>query len=354
MVEDRSSLDSVGHSPVRRRQLLVLISLLAIAGAAWFGWPRLFGPIVVVAPPERGPAIAAVYATGTVEPVTWAQVQPLVSAQIISFAAEEGQRVRAGDILARLDDAGERARLAELQARTAFLEKEGERYRRLVEDRTVSLQTWERVVSDLQQAQAALAVVRERLADFTIVAPISGDVLRREREIGEVVGPADIIFWIGQPRPLHIEAEVDEEDIPRVAPGEAALIKSDAFPGEVFDGKVERITPLGDPVNKSFRVYIAIPDESPLRIGMTVEVNIVTRFAAEAWLVPTGAVRDGHVFIIEDDRVRRQPVESGIVGPQHIEIRNGVTAQDQIVAAPPADLADGTRVRTRRLSGETR
>lgn len=338
---------------MRLRFLVLVICLIAGVAIAWFGWREVFGPAVVVAPPLRGPAVAAVYATGTVEPVTWAQVKPMVSAQIVAFASDEGQAVAPGEMLARLDDAGERARLAELQAKMAFLEQESERYRRLVDNRTVSLQTWERVVSDLRQAKAAVTVARERLDDYTLVSPIAGEVLRRDGEIGEIVGPNDVVFWIGQPRPLRIEAEVDEEDIPRVAPGQAVLIKSDAFAGKVFDGTVARITPLGDPINKSFRVYIALPDDTPLRIGMTVELNIVTRLVADTWLVPATALRDAHIFVVEKGRAVLRAVNTGIVGIELVEIRDGIAADDRVVSAPPADLRDGARVRIRNPGGNS-
>ena len=72
-----------------------------------------------------------------------------------------------------------------------------------------------------------------------------------------------------------VTAEVDEEDIARCRPGQQAVIKADAFPGRVLKGQVNEITPLGDPLNKSYRVRVALPDDTPLHLGMTTELNII-------------------------------------------------------------------------------
>ena len=110
---------------------------------------------------------------------------------------------------------------------------------------------------------------------MTIISPIDGMVLRREIEPGEFVKQGDTAFWVGQPKPLRITAEVDEEDIPLVKLKQRALIKSDAFPEQVSEGLISDITPKGDPLNKNFRVRISLPENSPLYVGMTVEVNII-------------------------------------------------------------------------------
>jgi RND family efflux transporter MFP subunit len=329
---------------LRRWLIRIVVGLVVVVGAG-FGWQHFRQPLVVVGSPVRGPAVEAVYATGIVEPVTWAKVQPLVTARVVELCKCEGRPVDRGDVLVRLDDAGAAAHVDELTARVAFLEKEAERYRRLIGERIVSLQTYERVTSDLGQAMAALGVARERLADYTLRAPMSGIVLRRDGEVGEIVAPGDVVFWVGQPKPLWIVADVDEEDIPRVRADQRALIKADAFPGQVLDGRVERITPKGDPVNKSFRVYVALPDDTPLMIGMTTEVNLVVATTDDALLVPAEAVRDGRVFVLQGDRAIARPVELGTVGDRMIEIRGGLADNEPILLAPPADLADRARVR---------
>lgn len=328
--------------------------LVFLAAVVAGGWWYLSAPMVDVARPTRGPAVEAVYATGVVEPVSWAKVTPKVAGRLVELCQCEGTEVTRGTVLARMDDAAERARLNELIARASFLEKEVERYSSLVAHRNASLQTLERTISEHGQAIAAVAVARERLEDMTLRAPLDGVVLRRDGEVGEVVEPGAVLFWIGQPEPLWVETMVDEEDIPRLRLGQRVLIKADAFPGRALEGSVERITPIGDPVNKNFRIYVRLPDGTPLMIGMTAEVNIVVATVDNALLVPAEAVRRGRVVVFDNGRGRVRAVETGITGDRLVEIKAGLADDDVVILAPPADLADGGRVRTRAAAGAER
>jgi RND family efflux transporter MFP subunit len=144
-----------------------------------------------------------------------------------------------------------------------------------------------------------------------------------------------------------VVGEVDEEDIPYVKEKQKVLIKADAFAGRTLAGEVARITPKGDPINKNFRVRIALPDDTPLLIGMTVEANIVVATRENALLVPSAAVTADRVWVIEDGRARSRAVTTGIAGRDRIEIRDGLAGTETIIAEPPAGLADGARVRSR-------
>jgi RND family efflux transporter MFP subunit len=328
-------------------RFLFLFLLILAAAAAGGGWYWLSAPAVETARPMRGPAVQAVYATGVVEPVNWAKVTPLTRGRIAEICLCENRTVKKGDVLARLDDREARAQLAELNARREFLASEVERYRQLIERRVVSAQAYERTVSEFGQVRAAIAAANERLDNLILRAPLDGVVLRKDGEVGEVAEPGQVLFWVGQPRPLWIVAEVDEEDIPRVKTGQRTLIKADAFPDRALDGRVDRITPKGDPVNKNYRVRIALPADTPLMIGMTTEVNIVIRRKENALLVPAEAVREGRVWQVVDGRAVPRRVETGVHGGNRIEIVGGLDETARILVAPPAGLAEGARVRAR-------
>ncbi|WP_029010358.1 efflux RND transporter periplasmic adaptor subunit [Azospirillum halopraeferens] len=334
--------------PVRILFPLVILLAAAAAGGTALWWSAL-PPVVRLAGVERGPAVEAVYATGTVEPVHWARVESLVSARIEEVLVRDGEAVRRGQLLARLDDAEAQAHLRELEARARFLQSEVDRQQELSRRGVASAAAYERAVSELAQVRAAIGAQREALARYELVAPIDGVVLRRDAEIGDIVRTAAsrVLFTVGRTVPLWAVVEVDEEDMPRVRTGLTALIKADAFPGRALDGRVGEFTPMGDPVNKSYRVRIALPDDTPLLIGMTVEANIITRRADDALLVPEGAVAAGRVFVIEDGVARARSVEVGVVGNGRAEIRAGLSGDERVVAAPPAGLADGMPVRLR-------
>ena len=205
--------------------------------------------------------------------------------------------------------------------------------------------------SEARALEAAAEAARRRLDDFDLKAPIDGVVLRRDGEPGEMVDTSDTVFWIGDPKPLRITADVDEEDVPRVEPGQKVLLRADAFPDRVLEGRLTSITPKGDPVQKTYRVRIELPDDAPLLIGMTVEANVVVREVADAVLVPTGAVRGGSVFVLSGDRAERREVELGVQGPQLAEVRAKLAVGELVIVDPPADLqAAGGSTSTRAAS----
>ncbi|MGQ0665031.1 MAG: efflux RND transporter periplasmic adaptor subunit, partial [Pseudomonadota bacterium] len=302
-------------------------------------------PQVAVARVARGPAVAGVYATGTVEPVAWAKVGPTAAGRLVAVLARDGAAVVAGQALARLDDREARARLTELEARERYWRDEVQRQAALAERGFASRESRDRAHSEHLQAQAVIAAQRQRLTDLTLTAPMNGIVLRQDGEVGEVAEARQILFWIGQPKPLRITAEIDEEDIPRVAVGQRVLVKADAFAGQELTGAVADITPKGDPVSKSYRVRVALPADTPLRIGMTTEINVIVRRAEDVLLVPAGALAGGRVFVVEEGIARARGVRTGIVGRTMVEITDGLSEGELVVVGPPERLGDGMRVR---------
>lgn len=318
---------------------------LLAAGGAWIWWT--LPPAVSIALVTTGPALRAVYATGNVEPVTWAKVGPAVRARITEVLVDEGQRVTEGQPMARLDDREAQHRVVEADARARFAEEELTRIRALVTRDVASRSSLDRAEAEARAVRAAADAVRRRLDDYVVRAPSAGMVLRRDAEVGEVVDTPAALFWIGEPRPLRVTAEVDEEDIAQVREGQRALLRADAFPNRVLTATVDQITPKGDPTRKAYRVRLALPDDTPLMIGMTVEANIVLHEADDAVLVPPAALRDGRVFVVRQETVEARPVELGVQGPRAIEVLRGLVAGEAVVLDPPAGLVSGQTVRVR-------
>ncbi len=332
-----------------RRSLAAWGVGLAVAfAAAVFGILELVFPAVPVAPVTRGPVVKAVYATGRVEPVRWSKVTPLHRGRVVDLCFCEGKTVEKDQILAKLDDRERRADVVALEARLAYLADEVERKRTLLERRVISEQAFDNAVAEHDQMLGVISAARQRLENMVLRSPMEGVVLRRDGELGEVVAPGDVLFWVGEPKPLWITAEVDEEDIPLVKFGQKTLIKADAFPNRVLEGDVAKVTPMGDPVNKTYRVRIAIPDDSPLLIGMTTDINILVAERQEAVLVPSDAVRDDRLFVVEDGRARLVKASIGVRGGELVEIVDGTSEDAWVISPWPEDLRDGSLVRQRK------
>jgi membrane fusion protein (multidrug efflux system) len=332
---------------MRLRTLLIVVFLVAGAGAAYLAWDRFGAPAAAGVHPSRGKAAEVVYATGTVEPEKWAKVIALQRKRITSLCDCEGKFVKQGDVLGQLDDAEARNLLRELEARRARLAGDVDRTRGLV-SRSVATQTaLDQLTTQLSEYDARIAAQEDRIADLMLRSPMDGVVLRKDGEVGEIanIGANDVIFWVGQPKPLRIVADVNEEDIPRVRTGQAVLIRSEGFKDAPLSAKVGEITPKGDPATKTFRVYLTLPDDTPLKIGMSVEANIVTREKDNALLLPAEAINGDVVFRIVGDRLVRTPVKTGIRGSRMIEIVDGVSEQDVVASPTETSFRDGMRVR---------
>ena len=330
-----------------RRWLIFIALALALAGAGGWYWRTEAGVEITTVIVGRGSAAEVVYATGIVEPRRWAKVISMQRKRITEICDCEGRRVAKGDVLARLDDVEERAALTELEARRKRLELDTQRLKGLVDKAAATVTSYEQSLTQLQEYQARIDAQTDRIADLVLRAPMDGRVLRRDGEVGEIAGTgaADVLFWIGEEKPLRIVADVNEEDIPRVHVGQKALLRSEGFSGATLAASVADITPKGDPVNKTFRVYLALPDDTPLQIGMSVEANIVIREAKDAVLVPGEALINGAVFRVDGDRLRRVEVKTGVRGARMIEVLSGIEAGAVIAAPAKSEWRDGQHVR---------
>ncbi|WP_181703590.1 efflux RND transporter periplasmic adaptor subunit [Chthonobacter albigriseus] len=328
---------------MRRTTVVILILiLLAAAGAAGWIYSR---PLTVTTQLARhGDAAELVYATGVVEPKRWAKVTSLVRERIMEVCDCEGETVQAGHLLVRLDDSETRANMRQLEARRMLANTELARAADLLERSVGSRQTWERANAELAQIEASLAAMLEQANDHLITAPIAGQVLRLDASVGEIADPGEALAWVGSARPLEVVADVNEEDIPRIATGQKVLLRSDAFPGQVLTGSVGLITPKGDPVAKTYRVRLSLPDDTPLFIGMSVDANVVVREVKNTIVVPSAALSGNTVFVVQGGEARSVSVEVGIRGLETTEIVSGLKGDETVVSPLPEDLTDGAKV----------
>jgi RND family efflux transporter MFP subunit len=333
----------MSHRWLSRLPLIALLAALA-GGGGWY-WYKSSALDVALVAPHRGQAVEAIYATGTVEAEKWAKIAPVAPGRIAEILAFEGETVKEGQPLARLDDREARAKVAELEAKAAYWREEMTRSAQLADRGIRPKENEQKAKSEYNQVVAAISAARQRRTDLLVTSPMDGTVLKRDGEIGELAEIKDVLFWVGAPRPLRITADVDEEDIARVRVGQKVLIKADAFMDRVLEARVDRITPKGDPINKTFRVRALLPDDTPLLVGMTTEINIVTREKADTLLIPASAVVKDTVFVVQDGVAVARPLTLGIKGRAMVEVMDGLAPGQPVIAAPPPGLRVGQRVR---------
>ena len=333
------------------RRILLIAALLPLAGGAWYAYAIFWRTQpVTTAIAVQAPVSEAIYGTGTVEPERWAKVVPLQRRRLLELCSCEGQAVKAGQVLGRQDDAEERSALHELEVNNEQLVRDLARAEKDRGNSDAAQKDYEQRWTQLEESKSRIAAQKVRIDQLVLRAPLDGMVLRRDGEVGEIAGPTDVLFWVGPPAPMQVTAEINEEEINRIAVGQRAFLRSEAFPGQALRATVSQITPKGDPARKTFRVYLSLPQDTPLRIGMSVEANVIVREKARAIVIPTEAIADDAVQVVNNSRIQRLPIRLGVRGSRNVEIIGDVTRGMAVLSPARPDLADGTLVQVSRIA----
>ncbi len=326
-----------------RKAIVILILLAVAAGLFWVFNPAGKNEVAAIRP-VSAPAVQAVYATGTVEASLMIPISPKIAARLMMLNADEGKRVKAGELLAQLEDTDLLQNAADQQAKMELAQKDLGRASTLLKSGAVSKTAFDSAQAAYKSALAGFERAKAEVSYLQLVAPQDGTIIRRDGEIGELITVGTPVFWMNGGDQTRIETEVDEEDVGLVQPGQKVLISADAFPGQVFNGKVQSITPKGDPVARSYRVRVTFDGPSPLMIGMTAETNIITREKDKALLIPASAVKDGKVIRITNGKAEEIAVRTDIRTTQAIEITEGIGENDIVAKNYNAALLENGRV----------
>ena len=308
---------------------------------------------------RSGPPIS-----GTLEARTEARVRAELGGQVERTFADEGQRVRQGVLLARLDDSAVRdsylsAKSAVRSAESALqiAQRNAERASRLAKAGALPERDLETAQLNVTNAEGALADARARLAlaekqlgNTMVRAPISGAVSKREVDPGDVVQVGAELFTIVDLSSLRLEATVPVEEIDRLKVSAPVEFNVSGYDRR-FHGRIERINPAVDPATRQVRIYVVIPNaEQSLVAGLYAEGRVATD-ARRAVAVPTSAVdRRGTAPVIH--RLKGGKVEVVQVRPgvrdeatELVEILSGVTPGDTVLLGSAQGVTPGAAVR---------
>lgn len=304
---------------------------------------------VEVAGLERGDVFALYTGTASLETDHDALVIAKVGGEVVEIRAEEGDRVKAGQLLARLD--GDRLQLEMERARANAMKVEQEYNRsvQLFEQGLVSSGAFEGMKHDLDALRAIYRLAQLEHSYTRIVAPIDGVVTRRHIRLGNTISVNEPAFQVTELDPLIAYIHIPEREFRRLEPGQAADLTLDAIPGQRFSAQVERISPIVDPVTGTFKVTMKVPDQGGrLKPGMFGRFNIVWDTRRDVLLVPRVAVVDDDVsdsvFVVVDGKAERRPVRVGYSRGTQVEIMDGLQGDEDIVVIGQAGLRDGARV----------
>ncbi|MFO7304035.1 MAG: efflux RND transporter periplasmic adaptor subunit [Gammaproteobacteria bacterium] len=301
--------------------------------------------------------------SGSITPLVQATVMAKVSGDVEIVTVREGQDVRAGDVIARIDTRNLRAEyereLAAVEKARAELELaqlHREKNKALLEQRFISQTTYEESesayagsVANLKLAEAQARLAQIALEDAIIRAPFDGTVARRLVEPGEKVSPDSAIVTLVDLREVWLTAAVPAVEIPAVAVGQRARFKVSGFGDRVFEGVVQRINPVAEEGSRAVKIYISVPNpDRALKGGMFAQGTLELASSAPVLAIPQRALRYGgnepFVYTLEDGKIIRRPVQIGARAEDegYAEIVSGLVAGERVIVADIGDRKPGS------------
>lgn len=307
-------------------------------------------PIPVETTVVRRGDIEAVYSgTAALEVEAQAAIRSKVTGEVTELLAEEGDAVKAGQVLARLDGDRLRLEVQRQRANVQRLEQEYQRNLELHDKGLVSAGMFEGMKFELEAMRAALRLAQLELGYTEIRAPFAGVVSGRHIKRGTTVTVNQELFTITDMDPLLVYLHVPEREFNKLTPGQPAAITADALPGTLFPATIARISPVIDPATGTFKTTIEVNDDSGrLKPGMFVRVGVVYDRRVDTLLVPRAAILDSDtesaVFVVEDNVARRRDVQLGYANGPEVEITSGLSGDEQVVVVGQNSLKDGGTV----------
>lgn len=290
-----------------------------------------------------------VTAVGTARANQEVTVTSKVAAKIRTLNFEEGQTVKRGAVLVRLDSTELQAELSQAVAEKENSRKLYERAQQLYKTRNIPKARMDLLLSELQAADAKILAHKARLNEYTIRAAFSGTLGFQEVSVGALVRPGDAVTTLDDTSLIKLDFNLPEKLISRIEPGQKFSAKGVAYEDQLFEGIVSTIGTRIDTVTRSVRIRGIISNPGgKLKSGMFLSVELLSGVDPEALLIPEEAVlagMAGHtVFRIEDGKAIRIPVTLGRRIKGQVQILKGVKAGDEVVIAGLQKVRDGRPV----------
>lgn len=386
-------------TPLRRRSrswIIWLVILVAMAVGGVVAMRRRKGPSLRV----RTTAVRVGGVRDLVSSVTSgrvaarreAMIRAEIAGRVLTLHHRRGDRVRAGELLVTYDTgdlrtrvrAAEsavllaRAQIAQSEASARLAQRNADRMRALSErgaSPTAEAETLggqaevaSRAVGAAraaeQQGAANVAVAREALSRTVVRAPFDAMVVSTHVEEGEVSAPGAPLLALADTSELHVDVDLDEADLGRVAVAMPAEVTFDAFLGERFAGHVTEIAPAVSQDlrgNRAISIRVSIPADARFRVGMSADVDVIVATRDAVVSVPPTAVMgrgtDRAVYVVSGGLVHRRSITAGITTWEAVEVTQGLRAGERVVVTLNVEgLTDGVAVSARdeAANGSTR
>ena len=333
-----------------------IIGGFALLAVGFFGWRSTRPTPVGVVEVTAGPAERVLAISGRTRPQVTVTIVPKLAGQVLKLTKEEGETVRAGELLVQLDAEAPRAAVDEVDSKIAAqrrtlaeAQRNFERASQLKDRGLTTLRDFDAAKFDLDQAQSELTrlaasrrEVSARLRDNTLVSPVAGIVLSRPVDPGQVVSAQTVIYEIAPLANVEVEADVDEQFLGEIREG----LKADVLiPGRAkpLAATLNYVSPKVDPRTGGAKVRLRFDENvTDLRSGLTADINLIVEKRPQAITVARSAIlgRDAtaRVLVVQDGRVLEKKVSFVEWPSERVIVTAGLDAGTQLLAQPRPDL----------------
>ena len=345
--------------PSSKRWLgIAAVAVLLVGAVAWWGLSgstnattgaKGKGPVgfpVETAVAKAMKTTSDIPAVGSLRSDEHVQIAPEIAGRIAEIRFKEGEPVKQGDILVKLDDALAQADVADAEARFSFQKANFERAESLARTRNIAERTHDEARQNFETARATLELARVRLAKHTILAPFSGVVGIRTLSAGAFVAIGTTVVNLEKIDVLKLDFKIPEIFLADVRVGQTVDVGVDALPKRAFQARIYAIDPLVDVNGRALQIRARLDNpEGVLRPGLFARVLVKGRTEREVVLVPESAVvpRAGETFIfrVEDGKAVESKIEVGSRRSGMVEITSGLMDGSTIVVAGHQRLKNG-------------
>ncbi|MFT5369829.1 MAG: membrane fusion protein (multidrug efflux system) [Candidatus Latescibacterota bacterium] len=319
----------------------VYIACLAIVAAAQ-------QPVEVAQSMVRDVALS-LKLVGTVDPLLSATVSAEMAGRVDGMLVDEGDRVKEGQVLARLDGDVIRVRLVQAQARLKQAETEYQRMVKLMEQNLASLERLQEIETEVVLRKADVDLAHLSLDHTAIRSPFSGVVAGVYVEKGEWINTGGRVADVIQTDQVFVLTSVPEKHVRHLKPGIPAVITCDAYPDAQFDGAIHLVFPRGDAKSHAFPIKIIVPNvDDKLKAGMFARVNLEVDQGARLTLVPKDAVvniaGEKYVYTLADSLVHRVKVQVGRSEDDYVVVDGDLALGATVVVTGNETLRDNAKV----------
>lgn len=295
----------------------------------------------------RSGSVGELAVPGVVQARRRAALSARTPASVVELPHQEGQWVKAGEVVVRLDDAAQRASVAAAEAGLKAAQADLDRTRSLLAKAAATPRELEQMTAAASAAEAQLTAAKDSLSYSVLRAPFPGRVASRRVNLGDVVSPGSTLVEIEGEGGLELRATVESSVAAALRPGAKLKAQVDGQ-GAPLAATVSAVAPAGDPTTHRFELKADLPAAAGLRAGLFARLLVPAVAAEPTLLVPAAAIfeRGGltGVFVAAGGKARLRWIAAGARAGERLEVRAGLEAGEQVVL-DPGDLADGAALR---------